>query len=33
VSHEGDRPIGITWQLEHPISAALFDRFATLAQG
>jgi hypothetical protein len=29
----GDRPIGITWRLEHAMSGALFDRFATLAQG
>ncbi|MFN7952513.1 MAG: DUF3427 domain-containing protein [bacterium] len=28
----GDRPIGITWELETPMSAALFARFATLAQ-
>lgn len=32
-SARGDRPIGITWELEHPMPAALFDRFATLAQG
>jgi superfamily II DNA or RNA helicase/HKD family nuclease len=29
----GDRPIGITWRLGHAMSGALFDRFATLAQG
>ncbi len=29
----GDRPIGITWRLEHAMSGALFERFATLAQG
>jgi len=29
----GDRPIGITWRLAHAMSGALFDRFATLAQG
>ena len=32
-SWSGDKPIGITWRLEHAMSAALFDRFATLAQG
>lgn len=31
--HEGDRPIGITWSLEHAMPGALYDRFATLAQG
>lgn len=29
----GDRPIGITWRLEHAMAGSLFDRFATLAQG
>lgn len=29
----GDRPIGITWRLEHPMPGALFDKFGTLAQG
>ena len=33
VSHTGDRPIAITWELEHPMPAALFEPFATLAQG
>lgn len=33
VSHTGDRPIAITWRLEYRLSAALFDRFATLDQG
>lgn len=33
VSAKGDRPIGITWRLEHAMPATLFDRFATLAQG
>ncbi|MBI2392021.1 MAG: DUF3427 domain-containing protein [Deltaproteobacteria bacterium] len=33
LSHAGDRPIGITWELEHAMPAGLFDRFATLAQG
>ncbi len=31
-SAKGDRPIGITWRLEHPIAGALFADFATLAQ-
>ncbi len=32
-SHEGDRPIAITWHLEHPLPAALYQRYASLAQG
>lgn len=32
-SASGDRPIGITWRLEHAMAGALFDTFATLAQG
>lgn len=32
-SHEGDRPIAITWKLAHAMPAALFDRFATLQSG
>ncbi|MCE9572528.1 MAG: DUF3427 domain-containing protein [Deltaproteobacteria bacterium] len=32
-SHAGDRPIGITWRLDHPLPAALFEEFAVLAQG
>lgn len=32
-SSSGDRPIGITWRLEHAMPGALFDKFATLAQG
>jgi len=32
-SHTGDRPIAITWALDRPMPAALFERFATLAQG
>jgi superfamily II DNA or RNA helicase/HKD family nuclease len=32
-SASGDRPIGITWRLEHAMSGGLFDKFATLAQG
>jgi hypothetical protein len=30
-SHTGDRPIAITWRLAHPMPAALFDAYATLA--
>jgi hypothetical protein len=33
VRHEGDRPIAITWQLEHALPAVLYQRYATLAQG
>ncbi len=33
VSHLGDRPIAITWQLEHDLPAMLYQRYATLAQG
>jgi hypothetical protein len=33
VSHMGDRPIAITWQLEHGLPAVLHQRYATLAQG
>lgn len=33
VSHSGDRPIGITWALDAPMPAALFDQCATLASG
>lgn len=33
VEHAGDRPIAITWRLEHPLPAGLFERFATLASG
>ena len=33
VSHRGDRPIGITWRLEAPMPAGLFESFATLASG
>ena len=32
-SAKGDRPIGITWRLEHAIAGALFAELATLAQG
>ncbi len=31
--HEGDRPISITWELEVPMPAGLFGRYATLASG
>jgi hypothetical protein len=31
--YSGDRPIAITWELVHAMPAALFERFATLAQG
>lgn len=33
LSHTGNRPIGILWKLTHAMPAALFERFATLAQG
>jgi superfamily II DNA or RNA helicase/HKD family nuclease len=32
-SHAGDRPIGITWSLDHPLPGALFEELAVLAQG
>lgn len=32
-SHEGSRPIAITWKIATPMPASLFDRFASLAQG
>lgn len=32
-SHAGDRPIAITWRLEHALPAALYERYATLRQG
>ena len=32
-SHAGDRPIAITWRLAHPMPAALFESYATLASG
>jgi superfamily II DNA or RNA helicase/HKD family nuclease len=32
-SHTGDRPIAITWRIEHPMPASLFERYATLATG
>ena len=30
VSHTGERPMGITWKLDVPLPAALFERFAAL---
>ena len=30
VSHTGNRPMGITWRLENPLPAGLFERFAAL---
>lgn len=33
LSHEGDRPIAIQWRLECPMSASLFERYATLRPG
>ena len=33
VSAARDRPIGVTWRLEHAMSGGLFDAFASLAQG
>jgi len=33
VSHERDRPIAITWRVDSPLPAALYDSYATLAQG
>jgi hypothetical protein len=33
LSHTGDRPISITWAVDRPMPAALFESFATLAQG
>ena len=32
-SHEGDRPIAITWRLHHPLPGALYQLYATLEQG
>src|SRR5262249_20713229 len=29
-SHTGDRPISITWRLQYPMPARLFDEYATL---
>jgi hypothetical protein len=30
LSHTGERPMGITWRLEKPLPAGLFERFAAL---
>ena len=30
VSHEGSRPMSITWRLQHAMPAALYQQFATL---
>jgi hypothetical protein len=30
---EGSRPVAIVWRLEHPLPAALFQQYATLASG
>lgn len=32
-AHTGDRPIAITWRLDWPMPAALYERYATLRQG
>ncbi len=32
-SHEGDRPIAVTWRLESALPARLYQRYATLTQG
>ena len=32
-SHEGDRPIAVTWRLETALPAGLYQRYATLMQG
>lgn len=32
-SHEGDRPIAITWRLAYALPAALYERYATLRPG
>jgi hypothetical protein len=32
-AHEGNRPIAVTWRLQHALPAALYQRYATLAQG
>ena len=29
-SHEGDRPIAVTWRLESALPAGLYQRYATL---
>jgi superfamily II DNA or RNA helicase/HKD family nuclease len=32
-THQGDRPIAITWRLQYALPAALYDRYATLRPG
>jgi superfamily II DNA or RNA helicase/HKD family nuclease len=32
-SHQGDRPIAITWRLRYTLPAGLYDRYATLRAG
>lgn len=32
-SHDGDRPIAITWHLDAPLPAVLYEAFALLAPG
>ncbi|HEV8322532.1 MAG TPA: DUF3427 domain-containing protein [Myxococcota bacterium] len=32
-THAGDRPIAITWKLDHAMPAGLFERYATLTPG
>ena len=31
INHEGERPMSITWQLDHPMPAELFDEMKTAA--
>ncbi|HET9692173.1 MAG TPA: DUF3427 domain-containing protein, partial [Acidimicrobiales bacterium] len=33
VSHEGSRPMAITWRLRHPLPGDLFEQFAAAATG
>ena len=30
VSHEGSKPMSITWKLDHPMPAGLFQQYASL---
>ncbi len=32
-SHEGESPIAITWRMQYPLTASLFERYATLRPG
>ena len=32
-THQGDRPIAITWRLQYALPANLYDRYATLRPG